>query len=218
MTRPLLLFDLDGPILDVRPRYHALHVELVEAHGGTPLDRDTYWALKRDQVSEAAIVARTGLVGDSLAEVLRRRALAIEHADYVALDEVWPWSRAVLSELGRSATLVLVTLRADVPLVLRQLEALKLLKSFEKVLAGPGSGPAPKVERVRDAGLVGNRRTVFIGDTEVDVQSGRELGVRTVATRTGIRSEAKLASFGADAVLDDIRGLPTWLEREGLWP
>ena len=216
MTSPLLLFDLDGPILDVRPRYHALHVELVEAQGGTPLDRDSYWALKRDQVPEAVILARTGLANAQVREVEAQRLLAIESAEYVTMDQLWPWSRQVLSELGRWATLVLVTLRADVELVERQLASLEVSDLFERVLAGAGSGIAPKALRVRNAGLPGDRRAVFIGDTEVDIESGRELGVRTVATRTGIRSDAKLSTFGADVVIDDIRELPAWLEREGL--
>ena len=86
------------------------------------------------------------------------------------------------------------------------------------MLAGSGSGPAPKALRVKDAGLPGDLPAVFIGDTEVDIQSGHELGVRTVATRTGIRSDAKLSTLGADVVIDDIRGLRAWLEREGLCP
>jgi phosphoglycolate phosphatase-like HAD superfamily hydrolase len=217
MSAPLLLFDLDGPILDVLPRYHAVHVALVESHGGRPLAADDYWALKRDQIPEAAILSRTGLSVEQVGQVVQERLLAIERAEYVALDRPWPWSRTVLGDVGRSATLMLVTLRADIQLVQDQLGRLGLAPLFESVLAGPGAGPAPKVERVRKAGLPGNRRTVFIGDTEVDIQSGRELGARTVATRTGIRSAAKLATFGADTVIDDIRELPAWLEQEGLF-
>jgi phosphoglycolate phosphatase-like HAD superfamily hydrolase len=190
-------------------------VALVEAQGGRPLSADDYWALKCDRVPEATILSRTGLSVEQAREVVQQRLLAIEQAEYVALDRPWPWARAVLGDLGRSATLVLVTLRASVELVHDQLAMLELAPLFEKVLAGAGTGPAPKVERVRNAGLPGNRQSVFIGDTEVDVQSGRELGAHTVVTRTGIRSEAKLAALGADAVIEDIRELPAWLQRKG---
>lgn len=49
------------------------------------------------------------------------------------------------------------------------------------------------------------RDTVIIGDTVLDVATGRNAGARVVAVATGPATAAELAAAGADVVLDDLR-------------
>ena len=47
MSRPPLFLDLDGPLLNVRDRYHGVYAQIAEELSVPPLDRDAYWSAKR---------------------------------------------------------------------------------------------------------------------------------------------------------------------------
>ena len=216
LNERLILLDLDGPVLDVSPRYHRLHAELVSAAGGTPLSAGEYFSLKRSRESEADIMRRTGVPAGRLAELGARRLELIETRPYLELDRLWPWSLETLAELRRLAPLVLVTQRTRADLLEWQLAYTGVAPFLALVLSGreDETGLA-KANRVRRAGLVLGPGSVLVGDTEVDVVSGRELGVATVALRTGIRDDEHLAACRPDVLLDSLQALPRWLTERG---
>lgn len=211
---PFVLLDLDGTVLDVLPRYHRLHCDAVRSAGGDPLAETEYWQAKREGVPELDLLARTGLAPEAAARAEESRLRRIESPRYLALDRLWPWTETALDALGRLAPLVLVTLRRHPGRLGRQLGRLGLDRFFARVVAGGGDGtPEAKAGLLRDAGLGGLEGSVLVGDTEVDVASGRALGLRTIALRCGIRSPARLASWDPDHLLDDLRQVPDVLTR-----
>lgn len=215
MTRRILL-DLDGPILDVRPRYHGLYCRLLEALGGRPLDLEPYWRGKRDRRPEASLAQLAGLRGDALDEFSQRRAEHIESDDSLRMDEPWPWALSTLALLSQRAELVLVTQRSHRDRLLRQLQRLDLIAPFAAIISGRGDdSPIAKQAMIEGAGLDTARVLAFVGDTEVDLCSARALGVPAVAVLTGIRSREHLATCAPDALLPDLRALPAWLEKRG---
>jgi len=219
LNRRLILLDLDGPVLDVSPRYHRLHRELVTAAGGTPLSAGDYWALKRARAPEREILERTGLSPAARAEVAQKRLELIETEGYLEHDRLWPWALRALAELGALAPLVLLTQRSDPRLLTWQLERLGLSPLFTQVLSGrEDESELAKANRVRRAGLDVGQGSVLVGDTEVDIVSGKELGVLTVAVRTGIRDDASLAARQPDALLDSLDHVPGWLRERGWGP
>jgi phosphoglycolate phosphatase len=52
---------------------------------------------------------------------------------------------------------------------------------------------------------------VYVGDHSGDVQAARVAGALSVVVCTGPETAATLAAAGADVVLDDLLGFPTWL-------
>jgi len=56
---------------------------------------------------------------------------------------------------------------------------------------------------------------LFVGDMEVDVATGRNLGMPVVAIRGDTVASAALRAAGALAVLFDLRDLPDWLAGNG---
>ncbi|HKH43104.1 MAG TPA: HAD family hydrolase [Thermoanaerobaculia bacterium] len=214
MSPPFIFLDLDGTVLDVLPRYHRLHCDAVRRAGGEPLDEGEYWQAKREGIPELDLLARTGLAPPAAARAAEVRLRRIESRRYLALDRLWPWTETVLNALARIAPLVLVTLRHHPGRLGWQLGRLGLSGSFERVVAGGGDGtPEAKARLLRDAGLGGLEGSVLVGDTEVDIASGRALGLRTIALRCGIRSPASLAPWDPDLLLDDLRQVPDVLMR-----
>jgi phosphoglycolate phosphatase len=211
-----ILLDLDGPLLDVLPRYHRLHCDLVSRHGGRPLDPEAYWNAKRERNPESGILARTGLDPRSIGEVLAERAHRIESRRYLQLDRTWPWTEATLADLSRLAPLVLVTVRRRRDQLLWQLGRLGIRDRFHRIVSGPGDETLEaKALLLRGAGLAIPPGSVLVGDTEGDVASGRALGLRTAAVTCGIRSAVRMAPWSPDALLADLRDVPGWLASFG---
>jgi phosphoglycolate phosphatase len=201
-----ILLDLDGPLLDVRPRYHRLHSDVVLWRRGRPLDAAEYWQAKRLRVPEAGILERTGLDGPAIRQAAARRARWIESRRYLRLDRTWPWTLEVLDTLSGFGPLLVVTLRRRRDRLLWQLRALGLRDRFQRIVSGAGDeSPEAKALLLRQAGLAIPPGSVLVGDTEVDVASGRALGLRTVALSCGIRTADALAASRPDALLADLR-------------
>lgn len=69
--------------------------------------------------------------------------------------------------------------------------------------------PDPEGARVALARLgVGALRSVFVGDTVMDVLAGKGAGTRTVAVTSGHGDEDELRTAAPDAVITDLRALP----------
>jgi phosphoglycolate phosphatase len=217
MSRTWIFLDLDGPVLDVSRRYHRVHQDLVERLGGWPFPLTAYWEAKRNLIPETEILERAGLSSEAAQEAAVRRLSDIEGLGYIALDIPWPWTKAALTDLARIAPLALVTLRNNPELLNWQLEVFGLSRHFTRVLSGPGDGtPEAKAALLREAGISWGPESVFIGDTEVDVASGRALGLRTIALGCGIRTPALLERSSPDVLLEDLSQVPGWLAPPGL--
>ncbi len=216
MRERWLFLDLDGPVLDVSRRYHQIHQDVVEELGGWPFPQTVYWEAKRHRIPEAEILARTGLSPEAAAQASAERLRRIEEPRYLALDRPWPWLAEVLDELERLGRLALVTLRNHPSHLDEQIRALGLSLYFDRVIAGRGNGtPTAKAALLRCSGISWAPGSVLVGDTEVDVASGRALGLDTVALGCGIRSPALLEPWSPDALLGDLRQIPSWLAGNG---
>jgi phosphoglycolate phosphatase len=212
MTERWIFLDLDGTLLDVSRRYQHLHRDLVLRHGGRPLSREDYWALKRSRTPEAEILARAGVPSEAGAEIAAARERHLEERRYLRLDRPWPWTAAVLAGLAPYGRLALITLRSHSDRLLWQLDTLGLRAPFARVVSGRGDGtPQAKAGLVRAAGIDPAPGSLLVGDTEVDIASGKALGVRTAAVTCGLRDAAHLAAWAPDLLLDDLRGLPAAL-------
>jgi phosphoglycolate phosphatase len=91
------------------------------------------------------------------------------------------------------------------------LEGLGVAGRFARVCGPedvPGRKPDPAGLRwlMKDAGL-GAAATVMVGDSAVDVRTGRAAGVRTVGVSYGMDPEG-LRADPPDVMIDDLRALP----------
>jgi phosphoglycolate phosphatase len=215
----LLFFDLDGPLLDVSPRYVALHQQLLTDLGARGMDGALYWKRKRACASEEAILNELGRRDLATAYSSRRLEL-IETRAYLAHDRPWPWARPMLGLLARRHRLILVTARASRPFLEEQLDTLDLAGFFDEVLS---ERAGPRVDEQK-AALIreylhrhGEKaRGWMIGDTEADVGAGKRVGLRTAAVLSGIRNAEILLRSEPDYLLHDISELPFLQEQRQL--
>lgn len=204
-----LIFDLDGPILDGRHRHYACYREIVEGFGYRPVGLERYWQAKREPVS---LRQQLALSGAAAIEPAFRQAWTarIEGPDLLALDRLQPGIMVKLQgwhEEGRR--LVLVTSRRYPDRLKNQLADLGLSAFWSHVVVShPDRGGLGKAEAVRRAAADPTPATsLWIGDTEADVDAARALGCRVWAVACGLRSEAFLASLHPDFLTPDATGV-----------
>jgi phosphoglycolate phosphatase-like HAD superfamily hydrolase len=229
--KPSLFFDLDGPLLDVRARYHGVYSGIAAELGVEPLTLDRYWAAKRSRAPLASFFPGVRDQNELEQFYLARWLPQIEAPDALARDTVVPGAKECLASLQPSHALFLVTLRRDAMALAAQLEKTGLRSYFTAVRSGwvrSEHAPGTVSDGVRsNEGAAGVRlkagwiqelltgSAALIGDSEIDMEAARLARIQAIGVSFGIREPADLLTWGADVVLDDIRELPALLGR--LW-
>lgn len=211
-----VFFDLDGTLLDVSVRNYRVYSELVTEAGGTPLDKDIYWNLKRKKAKWPELLPKSRLSPAIEKEFLDKFIARIEAPEYLELDELFPESQNVLQEVSSRFNCRLVSLRRNESNLRRQLERLAIADYFTKVLSGhsESDGYDKKIALIK--GELGADRGIIIGDTEADIVTGKTLGMIAVALTSGIRDAQFLNALEPDYIIDGIgqlTSLPMFVQK-----
>lgn len=214
-TVDTIFLDLDGPLLDGTQRHYSCYRAIMEDAGFEPIDIERYWQLKRDMINRRELLALSS--ADALYdEFLRRWLSVIESPESLELDIVQPGALECLRAWKQQGKkLVLVTLRKDAAALQIQLQNKGLSTYLDKVLVcAHESGGAGKAQAVLD--FLGERpdahRSVWVGDTEVDAQAARSLGLDVYLVKNGLRSPAILERLDSTLVVESIVDFSTHIE------
>ncbi len=205
----LAILDLDGTLVDSLDDLHA-SVNHALAAVGLP-------ARSRDEVH--------GFVGEG-ARVLLARAIA-PHDELLdaALAAWWPHYeahcldrtrayRGIPPLLAGAGRVLAVHTNKPGALARKILDGLGLLPRFAVVLGGDEAPRKPDPRGVAEIMArvgAGRDETVFVGDSRVDVRTGRAAGVALVAVTWGFASRAELAAEGATVFVDRVPELAPFL-------
>jgi phosphoglycolate phosphatase-like HAD superfamily hydrolase len=198
-------FDLDGTLIDVSHRHYAVYSAIAQALGFSPLSAARYWSMKRVRTPLAQVLAQSGATRHRDRFEAMWLAL-IEQDRYLEKDTLLPQTLAVLKQLRRKNTLLLITLRHSRRALARQLDRLKLTRMFDNVISGAPTGATPKfkVSLIRQYSRPDDW---LVGDTEADIIAAKTLGLISCAVTTGLRSRDFLSVLKPDYVIDSIAGL-----------
>ncbi|MBL8697147.1 MAG: phosphoglycolate phosphatase [Alphaproteobacteria bacterium] len=204
-----VIFDLDGTLVDSAPDLVGALDALLREFG-----RDPVGAAGRTMIGDGAaklvergFMARGGLPL-ALPE-LSRRFVEIYESRLTELTRPFAGVDATLTALrARGLGLGVCTNKPDrATRVL--LDALDLARHFTAVVGGDGvRKPAPDPVHRTLAGLGASAdRTLFVGDSPVDLAAARAAGTPVVLVSFGYTATPARA-LGADAVIDDFAALP----------
>jgi phosphoglycolate phosphatase len=209
---PLLVFDLDGTLIDGYAAIgQALAYAMERLHLAPPPD-----ARVRVMVGYGLEQLLTQAVGRELApegvRLFRERYPQVA----VAGSHLLPGVAETLAALDEAGHPMAVASNKPAPFSRLILEAKGIGRYFRDIEGPDAATPAKPdptmLKRILEGGSAPAATTVVVGDMEVDAEFARAAGCRIVLIPNGSRSRGELAGVAADGFLEDIRDLPRWLE------
>lgn len=207
--KQIIFFDLDGTLIDTSERHHRVYKDILEFYGiPNTLSKEKFWGEKRKGKKTVELLPETSskeFVQTFMDEWLKR----IENRKYLKYDYLLPGVLDVLSILKNKSDLILVTLRNNKENLFWELNNLGLIKYFKEILVDSPMKPKNKTLLIKNYIERHSRDDNFIivGDTEVDISSGKELGILIIAVSWGIRSEDFLKKLTPNFCLDNLSEL-----------
>ena len=184
----LIVFDLDGTLVDSRRDLTDASNDLLAAHGAAPLDEESVGTMVGEGV---ATLVRRVLAARRLtvpADQALRQFLEIYDRRLLNHTRPYPGIPESLAYLGRHGSLAVLT---NKPLAAteRILHALGLRERFQWVVGGDGPhGRKPHPEGLRAIMRLAREasdQTVLVGDSRVDLETARNAGSRICLARYG---------------------------------
>jgi phosphoglycolate phosphatase len=194
-----IFFDLDGTLINSHKRLYALFQYLVPSSN---LSFDEYWTLKRNKINHKEILTKH--FNYSLDEFHKFEQLwlkEIELESWLKLDSPFDGVSEFLNELRKNNILYLVTARQSKEMVIKQIGTYGWETVFEKILV---------TEQLLEKHLLIKENVTvsandwIIGDTGLDVEVGKKLGMQTAAVLSGFLNKEKLSEYKPDIILSNV--------------
>ena len=207
---PLVVFDLDGTLIDSRRDLADSTNDMLESYGAAALAVDRVTGM----VGEGArVLVRRALAASAVAPADEDEALARFRASYdrrlLGHTRLYDGVEDMVRQCASRATVAVLTNKPEEP-SRRILDALGL-SPFVRWLIGGDSpcGRKPDPAGLRDltarAGVTTDR-ALLVGDSRIDLETGRRAGVRVCAARYGFgalgETELREAAWAIDSPAD----------------
>lgn len=215
----LVLFDVDGTLLDSQHLIYACLVETFKGMGRPPLPRAEMLSI----VGLSLVPAIQRLFGDDTsagdiekAAGFYREAFLARVNDPAFAPPLFPGAAEAVAELRQRDDVILGLAtgksRRGVDRILESFGWEGLFATIQTADTAP-SKPHPGMI-VQGAGEVGLRPedAIMIGDTSFDILMGRSAGAHTIGVSWGNHPVTDLAEAGADHIIDDFAQLPPLVE------
>ena len=196
-----LFFDLDGTLTDSSNRHFKVYSEIVLSLGGKPMTKKDYWCLIRSKTDKSLILKKSSLGNINAEAYLKKFKTVIEKTENLAYEKLI--NKQILKTLKKfkqKHKLFLITLRSNDNAAYDQINNLGLSSYFDKIIVCPKS----KAEAIKP---YLDDKCALIGDTELDIQTAKSLGIKSIAVSSGFRNTKYLKRFKPDYILSSIADL-----------
>jgi len=195
-----LALDFDGTLIEISSRDYWLYYDVMHEMGHSTLKFHEYWPLRRERYPLDRLLKINGC--NDVDRYISMRMERCELPEYLRLDVVLDGTLEALQLLARHFRCYVVTARGNVKNTLDEIKSMDLLHYLSDVIVASG----PKLDALRELDPV-----AMVGDTENDVFPARELGIRSIAVCSGIRSREYLKTISPDHVVENITEVPRLL-------
>lgn len=196
---PSLFIDLDGTIIDARKRVYEVFRFLVPKSN---LSFDAYWEIKRAGISNESILINHFNFSDlQIANFISQWMKEIEKENWLELDKPFDNIKSKLQNLKKNYKLILVTARQSTTNTLKQLKQLQLDTYFDDILIT--NQTLTKQVIIKQKFDV-TSEDLIVGDTGKDIETGKALGIKTVAVLCGFLSASTLEKYNPDYIIQSL--------------
>lgn len=209
----LILFDLDGTLVDSREDVANALNHALSGVGLPPLSVARVAGMIGGGVVN---LIQTALGDNNHSRFKKTLASFREHYSEHLLDHtvLYPGVRETLAELGSCTKAVLTNKPTDYSLKI--LEGLAIGGFFAEVMGGDrkqAKKPAPDaVHELLDKFSLRAEEALMVGDSTIDIETGRNAGIRTGAVTYGFGRRVDLEAARPDYLLDTLRQLAVIVE------
>ena len=209
----LIVFDLDGTLIDSRRDLADAANALIGERGGTPLDVE---AIGRMVGDGAAMLVRRALTAAAIPvdELSVPRFLELYDDRLLRTTRAYPGMHDALHAIRAIGPLAVLTNKPLTP-TRKLLSALDLAPLFDAVIGGDGPFPRKPdpqgLQHLMRQHQATARQTVLVGDSPIDAATARAAGAAFCWARYGFGAVDELD--GADAQADAPLDIPSAIAR-----
>lgn len=197
----VIFCDLDGTLFEDSERHYRCYCDIVSKYGGNCIDKETYWADKRNKINRKELLKKSNFQG-SYEDYIQTWNEWIEQEKYLKFETPREKLDEILGLLRKTTEkLVLITMRQKKEALEKQLADRGLLSYFDEIIKGDPT-------REKKADLVAQQygeSALVIGDTEADGELSQRIGSRFIAVTSGLRERKYL--YMADYFVEDLAEL-----------
>jgi phosphoglycolate phosphatase len=218
----LLVFDLDGTLVDSLPDLRAALNEMLRERGRQPLSPPQVKRMVGDGAPALVTRALAASAADPAeAATALPRFLAIYEAAAARLTRPYPGVRPTLAALRRRGYRTAICTNKPQRATIAVLQGLDLMPLFDGIAGGDSFAvkkphPGHLLRLIAELGGA-PEAAAMIGDNENDAAAARAAAVPLVLMRYGY-ARVDPETLAADALLDHFTDLPGALDRLGLVP
>ncbi len=213
-----LITDFDGPIIDVSERYYQVYQFCLEKSRNPhqpikQLSKAEFWELKRSRVPEKQIGILSGLDETQAGAFAQLRRQTVHTESYFKYDTLAPKAVAALEKVQQAGVdLAVMTMRR-----VRELDYAfnqhDLGRFFPRNRCYCLTNDYVKTRDVDDKPLLMEKALVELppasdtwmcGDTEADIITAKNHGVKVMAVLSGIRNRNSLEHYQPDLIVKDL--------------
>jgi phosphoglycolate phosphatase len=195
-----IFFDLDGTLIDSKLRLYSLFQELVPESN---LTYEEYWKYKKSKFSHLMLLNQIFNFDQNKIEEFEIKWMKLIETDSsLKLDKPIEGATEYLIQLKEKGIILsIVTARQYKEKVFSQLTQFGWENIFNEVLV---TEQINKKEELIKPFLSPCNDNWIIGDTGMDINVGKKLGIKTVAVLSGFQNEEVLSSYKPDYIFKNI--------------
>jgi phosphoglycolate phosphatase len=194
-----IFFDLDGTLIESRPRLYQLFQFLIP---NSDLSFYEYWDLKRNKINHKEILtSKFNFSEGQYIHFEQKWMLEIEQERWLELDHPFEGVTDFLIQLNQQYNIFLVTARQSKETVLNQVRKFGWEDIFSDILVTEQK--QGKHLLIKNAVQL-NHTDWIVGDTGKDIETGKYLGINTAAVLTGFLNEESLKAYLPDKILINV--------------
>lgn len=211
-----IIFDLDGTLVDTVHDIAAAMNHVLNMHGYAAKPVDCY----RQYVGAGTrnmVKAVTGSDDEIRLDELHTDFMKFYSSNLIALSKPYEQVDEVLQKIATNNVMLGVLSNKHDALTKRIIKFYFPHIPFSAIkglIEGSPKKPDPEsTQSLLNHWGIPAEHVVFVGDTQIDIKTGRDAGMKTIGVTWGYRPEQELFNAGAEAIIHQPQEILNWLRQ-----